>query len=58
MLLNVSGPDSLLEPKPGADLGLLAACGVTYGAFRSLRVEAPPDGSGAQIRPVTLSRPG
>jgi hypothetical protein len=55
VLLNVPGPDSLLEAKLGAYLGLLAACGLTYGAFRSLRVEAPPDGSGVNIGTVTLS---
>ncbi len=58
VLLNVPGPDSLLEAKPGAYLGLLAACVLTYGSFRSMRVEAPADGSGGEIRTVTLPHPG
>jgi hypothetical protein len=56
VLINVPGPDSAFESKVGAYLGLVAACALTYGAFRSLREERPPDGSEKSIPIIELSR--
>ena len=43
VLISVPGPDSLGEAKVGAYLGLGCALVLSYGAFRSLREEDPPD---------------
>jgi hypothetical protein len=39
----IESPSPLLSPKVGAFLGLLSALVMSYGAFRSLREEDPPD---------------
>jgi len=56
VLINVPGPDSLVESRFGAYLGLIAAGALAYGAFRSLRQETTPDGSETAIPTVTVSR--
>lgn len=56
VLISVPGPDGLLHQKLGAYLGLLSAFALTYGAFRSLREEAPRHANGASIPTVTLER--
>lgn len=45
VLINVPGPDGLFEQKLGAYLGLLSALALTYGGYKSMRVEgiAPKD---------------
>jgi len=58
VLINVPGPDALIQSRFGAYLGLAAAAALTYGAFRSLREESVPDGSEAGIPTVTVSRSG
>ena len=54
VLINVPGPDSVIDARAGAYLGLITACVLTGGAFRSLRVEDPPDASGASVPIVEL----
>jgi hypothetical protein len=39
VLINTPGENSLLHPRIGAFLGLIAACALVFGAFRSLREE-------------------
>jgi hypothetical protein len=39
VLINEPGPDNLVDPKPGAFIGLLSAVGITYGGYASLREE-------------------
>ena len=58
VLINVPGPDSLIDSRFGAYLGLVAAASLTYGAFRSLREEGVPDGLEAAIPTVSVSRSG
>ena len=43
VVLNVPSGDGLLEQKYGAYVGLACALAMTYGSFRSLRQEDPPD---------------
>ncbi|MGI8559436.1 MAG: hypothetical protein ACR2ND_14230 [Solirubrobacteraceae bacterium] len=54
VLISVPGPSGLLHQKLGAYLGLVSAFALTYGAFRSLREEAPRDAAGASIPAVKL----
>ncbi len=56
VLIDVPGFSGPVDQAPGAYLGLIAACALTYGAFRSLRQEDPPDGTELRIRTVTLGR--
>jgi hypothetical protein len=58
VLINVPGPDSRMDSKLGAYLGLLVACGLTYGAASSLREETPPGASSVNVRTVTLPHDG
>jgi predicted signal transduction protein with EAL and GGDEF domain len=48
VVINVPGPDGVLEARAGAYLGLASALGVAYGAYASLRTEgiAERDGPG------------
>jgi hypothetical protein len=55
VLIDLPGAGSLIGSRIGAYLGLLAACVLTFGAFRSLREENPRDGSGASIPTITVS---
>jgi hypothetical protein len=45
VVINVPGPDDLLEQKPGAWLGLTSAIAILYGGYASMRQEgvAPRD---------------
>jgi hypothetical protein len=43
VLINEPGPVSLVELKPGAYVGLLAAIAITYGGYRSMRQEGIAD---------------
>lgn len=56
VLIDVPGPEFRVDPKPGAYLGLISALTLACGAFWSLRVEDPPDASGASVRTVELAR--
>jgi hypothetical protein len=49
VLINLPGPDSIVSQKPGAFVGLIAACAIAYGAGSSLRQEsaAPRRGLGS-----------
>jgi hypothetical protein len=59
VLINVPGPDDLVNQKVGAYLGLISALGVLYGAFTSLRREGitPKDGP-TEIEAVRLQGAG
>jgi hypothetical protein len=58
VLIDVPGPSGLVDRRVGAFLGLVSACGIAYGSFRSLREEDPLDPEAvAGIPVVTLSRP-
>ena len=57
VLIDVPGP-SAVDRRVGAFLGLVSACGIAYGSFRSLREEDPPDPEViARIPVVSLDRP-
>jgi hypothetical protein len=57
VLIDIPGPSGLIDRRPGAFLGLVCACGITYGSFRSLRQEDPPDPEvSARIPTVPLGR--
>jgi hypothetical protein len=57
VLIDVPGPSGLVDRKAGAFLGLLSACGIAYGGFRSLREEDPRNEEAvAQIQVVRLGR--
>jgi len=58
VLIDVPGP-SAVDRRVGAFLGLVSACGIAYGSFRSLREEDPPDPEViARIPVVSLGQPG
>ncbi len=59
VLINVPGADSVVDQRAGAYLGLLSACAVLYGGFRSMRIEgvAERDGPG-EIETVTAGSAG
>jgi hypothetical protein len=48
VLINVPGPDSLIDRKAGSYIGLACAIGILYGGYASLRREGirPQDGPG------------
>lgn len=53
----LAGPpagDALLDQQPGSWLALLAAIGLAYGGFRSLREESGPDPAALEIETVRL----
>jgi hypothetical protein len=55
VLIDEPGPDSLVEQKPGAFVGLLAAIVIVYGGFRSMRQEGIADKDApAEIETVRL----
>jgi hypothetical protein len=55
VLINVPGPDSSLDPRIGAFLGLISACALAYGAGASLRQEGlSARDARAEIRTVRL----
>jgi hypothetical protein len=55
VLINEPGPDSLVEQKPGAFVGLLAAIVIVYGGYRSMRQEGIADKDApAEIETVRL----
>jgi hypothetical protein len=57
VLIDIPGPSGLIDRKLGAFLGLVCACAITYGGFRSLREEDPPDPAVmARIPTVPLGR--
>jgi hypothetical protein len=59
VLLNVPGPDNLLEQRVGAYLGLAAAVGILYGGYQSMRREGTLDRDGpASIETVRLPSEG
>jgi hypothetical protein len=43
VLISLPGPDSLIEARAGAYVGLACALAVAYGGYRSLRQEDRPD---------------
>ncbi|HEY3727551.1 MAG TPA: hypothetical protein VGL51_10280 [Solirubrobacteraceae bacterium] len=43
VFISVPGPDSLIEARAGAYVGLAGALALVYGAYRSLREEDRPD---------------
>lgn len=59
VLINEPGPDSLVEPKLGAFIGLLATLAITAGAFLSMREEgvAAADAP-AEIPTITVTGVG
>jgi hypothetical protein len=56
VLINVPGPDSLIDRKAGSYIGLASAVGILYGSYASLRQEGirPEDGPG-EIPTVSLN---
>jgi hypothetical protein len=48
VLINVPGPDSLIDRKAGSYIGLVCAIGIMYGGYASMRQEGirPEDGPG------------
>jgi hypothetical protein len=58
VLLAVPGPDSLIEARLGAYLGLVAAIVLTYGGYRSLREEQRPDPEQLAAIPTVELEPG
>jgi hypothetical protein len=58
VLINVPGPDSQLERRAGAFIGLVAAIAVLYGAYRSLREEGLSDADArTEVETVDLGSP-
>lgn len=62
VLINLPGPDGLVEQKIGAFLGLLSACALSYGGYVSLREEEsiPSKDALSHVETVSLgpSAPG
>jgi hypothetical protein len=57
VLINVPGPDHLLEQKLCAYLGLLSALAIVYGGYASLRTEGvAPDDEPREMETVRLAR--
>ncbi len=56
VLVNEPGPDSIVQQKAGAFVGLISAIAIVYGAFWSMREEgiADQDGPG-EIETVRLA---
>jgi cytochrome b561 len=55
VVINVPGPDDLLEQKPGAWLGLASAIGILYGGYASMRQEGvQPRDARTEIETIRL----
>jgi hypothetical protein len=58
VLIDPPGPSALIDRRAGAFIGLVGACGIAYGCFRSLRQEDPLDPEAvARIPVVSPGRP-
>ena len=59
VLINEPGPNSLIDQKPGAFIGLIATLAITIGAFLSMREEgiAAADGP-AEIPTISVTGVG
>jgi len=58
VLINEPGPDSLVQQKPGAFVGLVAAIAIAYGSYASMRQEGIADRDGpGEIETIRLTTP-
>jgi hypothetical protein len=58
VLINVPGPDSVIDRKAGAYLGLISSIAILYGGFTSLRQEGIAASDGPGEVPVVSLRGG
>jgi hypothetical protein len=58
VLINVPGPDSVIDRKAGAYLGLISSVAILYGAFASMRQEGVRQADGSPEIPTVSPRGG
>jgi hypothetical protein len=58
VLINVPGPDSVVDQRAGAYLGLLSGCAVLYGGYRSMRQEGVAQRDAPEVPTVSPSGAG